>query len=69
MDHFLDLLTGLLGGQIKLIAVLQVHPKGSLDTEPLFQAQGGIGCHGPLAADELINPIGRHMQLPGQLCR
>jgi hypothetical protein len=33
---FLDLLAGLLGGQVKLIAVLEVHPKGSLDAEPLF---------------------------------
>ena len=39
------------------MAVLQVHPKGSFNAEPLFQAQGGIRCHGPFAADELMNPI------------
>ena len=29
--------------------------KGSFNAEPLFQAQCVLGCHGPLAADELIN--------------
>jgi len=37
------------------MAVLKVHPKGSFNAEPLFQAQGVVGCHGPFAADELIN--------------
>jgi hypothetical protein len=64
LNRSFDLLARLLGGQVKLIAGLQVHPEGSLNIKPLFQAQGGIGWHRPFAADELINPIGRHMQLP-----
>jgi hypothetical protein len=49
LNRSLDLLARLLGGQVKLIAVLQVHPKSSLNAKPLFQAQGGVGCHGPFA--------------------
>jgi hypothetical protein len=64
LNRFLDLLARLLGGQVKLVAVLRVHPEGSLDDGPLFQSHGDGGCHGPFAADELINPIGSHMQLP-----
>ena len=55
LNLLLVLLARLLGGQVKLIAVLQVHPKDSLNAEPLFQAQGVVGCLGPFAADELIN--------------
>jgi hypothetical protein len=35
LNRSLDLLTRLFGGQVKLIAVQQVQPKGSFDAKPL----------------------------------
>jgi len=54
-NRILDLLAVLLGAQVMLAAVLQVHQVGSLDAESLFQAQDAICCHGPFAADQLIH--------------
>src|ERR1039457_2514164 len=56
----------LLARQIKLIGALEVHPEIGRHAEILAEAQGRIRRHAPLPGQNLVEPVGRHLDNIGQ---